>query len=199
MGASRKGLVQRKCKKCGLVYWTKPGDSYLCPKCAEVARKAGVLGNRTCATCGAIFPGYPRSKYCPGCRKAAQQEASRRSKERKKAGTSRQLGSTDICQHCGKPYTVTSGLQRYCPDCAKEVVPENIRQHKRDYMADNRDRFNAHHQAMRSQRRVCAICGKTFDSPTNTTVCSADCAAEQTRRSRVRWKILKEDTDEKSD
>lgn len=185
----QKGLVQRKCKKCGLVYWTKPGDSYLCPKCAEESRKSGVLDNRTCETCGATFLGYPRSKYCPACRKAAQREANRRCKERKKAGTSRPLGSTDMCQHCGKPYIVTSGLQRYCPDCAKEIVPENIRQHKRDYMAENRERFNAHHQAMRSQRRVCVICGKTFDSPTNTTVCSADCAAEQLRRSHVRAQV----------
>lgn len=183
---AHKGLVLRRCKKCGTDYWTKPGDSYLCPACHETALKSGVLGNRTCASCGITFLGYPRSKRCPACQKEAKMEATRRYKERQKAGTNRPIGSTDICQNCGKPYTVTSGLQRYCPDCAKTVVQENIRQHKREYMADNREHFDALKKDYRSGRRVCVICGKTFDSPTCTTVCSADCAAEQLRRTHVR-------------
>lgn len=186
---THKGLVLRRCKKCGTDYWTKPGDSYLCPACAEKSRREGVLGNRTCADCGVTFLGYPRSKRCPACQREARKEAYRRSKERKKAGTTRPIGSTDICQNCGQPYTVTSGLQRYCPDCAKTVVAENVRQHKRDYMAENRDHFDALKKEYRSGRRVCVICGKTFDSPTCTTVCSADCAAEQLRRTRVRAQV----------
>lgn len=186
---SKKGLVPRKCKKCGEVYWTKSNDSYLCPKCAEENRKSGVYQNRICATCGVTFLGYPRSKYCPDCAKAAKLEASKRCRERKKDGKVRELGSTDICQHCGKPYIVTSGLQCYCPDCSKYVVADNIRQHKREYMEQNRQRFNDHHREMRKERRVCVICGKTFDSPTRTSVCSADCAAEQLRRNNVRGNV----------
>lgn len=185
----KRGLSPRKCKSCGIIYWTKAGDSYLCQKCAEDKRKNGVYKNRICATCGKTFLGYPRSKYCPECQKAAKLETARRSRERKKAGTTRAIGSTDICQNCGQPYIVTSGLQRYCPDCSKYVVQDNIRQHKREYMAENREYFNAYHQAMRSQRRVCVICGKTFDSPTNTTVCSADCAEEQMRRTHTRAQV----------
>lgn len=188
-GGGHKGLVLRRCKSCGTDYWTKPGDSYLCPVCAEQSKKEGVRLNRTCETCGITFLGYPRSKYCPECRKAAQSEASKRCKERKRAGKVREIGSADICQNCGQPYIVTSGLQRYCPDCAKTVVRDNIRAHKREYMADNREYFNALHREARKQRRVCVICGKTFDSPTCTTVCSSECAAEQTRRNHVRAQV----------
>lgn len=186
---SKRGLVPRKCKKCGEVYWTKSNDSYLCPKCAEENRKNGVYQNRICATCGVTFLGYPRSKYCPECAKAAKSEASRRCKERKKAGKVRAIGSTDICKNCGKPYIVTAGLQCYCPDCSEYAVAENIRKHKREYMEQNRERFNEHHREMRKGRRVCVICGKTFDSPTGTSVCSADCAAEQLRRNNVRSQV----------
>lgn len=186
---AHKGLVPRKCKKCGEVYWTRSNDSYLCPKCADESRKTGVYQNRICATCGVTFLGYPRSKYCPECQKAAKAEAAKRCNERKKAGKVREIGSTDICQNCGKPYIVTSGLQRYCPDCSKYVVADNIREHKREYMEQNRERFNEHHREMRKERRVCVICGKTFDSPTCTSVCSADCAAEQLRRNNVRGQV----------
>lgn len=186
---AKRGLSPRKCKACGTIYWTKAGDSYLCPKCAESKKKTGVYQSRICVTCGKTFLGYPRSKYCPDCRKDAQREATKRSRARKKAGTVRPIGSVDICQNCGKPYIVTSGLQRYCPDCSKYVVADNIREHKREYMEQNRERFDKHHREMRKGRRVCVICGKTFDSPTNTTVCSADCAEEQTRRTRVRAQV----------
>lgn len=183
---AHKGLVLRRCKSCGKDYWVKSGDSYLCPECAENARKDGVHVNRVCAICGVTFLGYPRSKYCPACREEAKKLSYKRYKQQKKAGNIRQIGSTDICQNCGKPYIVTSGLQRYCPDCSQYVVAENIRAHKREYMARNREYFDALKKEYRTGRRVCVICGKTFNSPTSTTVCSADCAAEQMRRSHVR-------------
>lgn len=188
---SKKGLVPRKCKKCGEVYWTKSNDSYLCPRCAEENRKNGVYQNRICATCGISFLGYPRSKYCPECAKAAQREAEKRSRARKKAGKTRSLGSIDICQNCGKPYTVTSGLQKYCPDCSKYVVGENIKELKRAYMEQNREYFNELHRKARQGRRVCVICGKTFDSSTNTSTCSADCEAELTHRRNTRAAVKK--------
>lgn len=186
---NEEGKVLRRCKSCGKDYWTKAGDSYLCPECAQKSRKESVLKERTCATCGIAFLGYPRSKYCPECQRKAKAEASRRSKERKRTGKVREIGSTDICQNCGKPYTVTSGLQRYCPDCAKTVVADHVRQKSRKYMENNRDRFNELHREMRKDRRVCVICGKTFNSPTCTTVCSEACAAEQSRRTHVRAQV----------
>lgn len=186
---SEKGLVPRKCKKCGEVYWTKSNDSYLCPKCAEESRKTGAYRNRTCATCGITFLGYPRSKYCPECRVQAQTKATRLYHQRKRAGKARKIGSTDICQHCGKPYIVTAGLQRYCPDCSKQVVPDNIREHKKEYMAENRDYFCDLYQKARDNRRVCVICGETFNSLTCTKTCSADCAAKLMNQTRIKWMV----------
>ena len=49
----------------------------------------------------------------------------------------------DICEACGKPYIVQSGLQKYCPECAKTVVPETVREHKREYMAEHSEELNA--------------------------------------------------------
>ena len=122
--------VQRKCKRCGVVFSAKPGcDRSYCSECSRDIKRETVLKERVCATCGSTFLGYPHSKYCPTCKRAAMLEAHRRSNERQKNGTTRKLGSTDICQSCGATYTVVSGLQRYCPECAKIVVQDNIRNH----------------------------------------------------------------------
>ena len=61
--------------------------------------------------------GYPASKYCPDCRVEAERE---RNRKYKRNGSARKIGSTDLCEKCGKEYIVTSGLQKYCPECAKE-------------------------------------------------------------------------------
>lgn len=128
-----KNQVQRKCKRCGVVFLAKPGcDRSYCSECSRDIKRETVLRERVCATCGNTFLGYPHSKYCPTCKRAAMLEAHRRSNERQKNGTTRKLGSTDICQSCGAAYTVVSGLQRYCPECAKTVVQDNIRNHKRN-------------------------------------------------------------------
>lgn len=148
--------------------------------------------------CGAEFEGYPRSKYCPVCQKIEKAEASRKSKQRKKSGTTRAIGSIDICQNCGQPYTVTGGLQKYCPDCAEKVTKENIQSHKRTYNADRAEQLNAHKDEMRSNRRVCVVCGKTFDSRTRTITCSPECAkirADQMRKRNRQKKKEKENAE----
>lgn len=182
----KSGKALRKCKCCDKNFWADAGsDVYMCPECAQKARSGSVLRTRVCQMCGVEFEGYPRSKYCPDCQKIAKAEASRKSKQRKKSGTTRAIGSIDICQNCGQPYTVTGGLQKYCPDCAEKVTRENIQAHKRTYNADRAEQLNAHKDEMRSNRRVCVVCGKTFDSKTRTITCSPECAkirAEQMRK-----------------
>lgn len=42
---------------------------------------------------------------------------------------------------------------------------------------------------MQTKPKAHPICGKTFDSPTPTTTCSADCAAELKRRTHVRAQV----------
>ena len=78
-----------------------------------------IYDNRVCKTCGRTFSGGPRAWYCPECRHERKLAADLEYHKRDKMGVSRQLGSQDLCQRCGKPYTVCSGLQRFCPECAE--------------------------------------------------------------------------------
>lgn len=171
-----KKQVQRKCKRCGVIFLVNPGsDRSYCSECFKDIKRESVLRERICATCGTTFLGYPRSKYCPTCKKEAMLQDHRRSNERQKNGTARKIGSTDICQNCGSAYTVVSGLQRYCPECARTVVNKNIQNHKRKYMLENRVEKGEQKKERRRNRRICVICGKVFDPKTCTNVCSPKC------------------------
>lgn len=171
-------MRQHICKKCGKIYLTDHPDSWYCPECADSSRRS-VYRTKTCATCGVEFVGYPRSKYCPACQAESRRAASR---NHKRSGPARPIGSTDLCQACGKPYTVNSGRQRYCPECARSVVREHVLAAKREYAAAHRDEDNARKQEMRKDRRVCAVCGNPFSAPTSTVTCSPECAAEYKRQ-----------------
>lgn len=175
-------MRQHICKNCGKIYLTDKPDSTVCPACAVAIRK-DVSRIKVCAMCGKEFVGYPRSKYCAQCRPIAQRDADKR---RRKNGTVRPIGSTDLCANCGKPYTVTGSLQRYCPECAKTVVHENVKAAKRKHRAENADKINASRSERRKDRRVCAICGKPFSANIPTVTCSPECAAELKRQKQAR-------------
>lgn len=183
----------KACKRCGRAFEPASKHTYLCPECHDAAKAAGVVLGRICRTCGATFPGGPRAWYCPDCRaerKRAQAAAYAR------RGVSRPIGSSDRCEVCGKPYTVQSGRQKYCPDCAQVVVPQAIRDHKRQYAADHAVQMAKYKADMSSNRHVCIICGTVFDADTVTVTCSPDCdkirkqrhqqAADANRKSRRR-------------
>lgn len=168
-------MRQRLCARCGKIYLSDNVDSRLCPDCVNHSRKT-VTVKRVCTVCGASFDGYPRSKYCPDCAIEARRA---RDRQQKRAGAKRPIGSTDTCDACGKPYTVSGGLQRYCPDCAAAAVRENVLRHKRDQRTKNRDVLNARHQDLRGgRRRICVVCSKPFASSRPTITCSPECASE---------------------
>lgn len=173
-------MKQCICKMCGKVFLSGKAETYYCPECMTKAIKSNVLRDRVCTVCGAHYMGYPRSKYCPDCRIKIKRE---REKKYKKAGAKRPLGSIDICQKCGKEYVVTSGLQKYCADCAPEAVRETIRAHKRD-MAKvyNREVRPKRRKSMREGLTVCAVCGKAFTAKTSTVTCSPECTREYKRQ-----------------
>lgn len=166
------------CKRCGRIYRSDKEDSAVCPECAMEIRR-DVLRDKVCDRCGRPFVGYPRSKYCPECRLIVMQENNRRYK---KNGPARPIGSTDLCQNCGKPYAVTGSLQKYCPECAKTVVRENIRRHGRELRRKNADAINAAKVERRKGRRACAVCGNPITAKTPTVTCSPECAAILKRR-----------------
>lgn len=87
--------------------------------------------------------GGGRAYFCPECRKERQKEQNKRCKERRRAGTSRQLGSTDICKRCGSEYVVSGGLQQFCPECSKNVELERNRKRALDAYNGRREQINA--------------------------------------------------------
>lgn len=171
-------MRQHICKRCGKIYLTDKEDSWYCPECAR-ASSSNVFRKKVCATCGVEFIGYPRSKYCPQCRIVAQREAERRVK---KNGPARPIGSIDLCENCGKEYTVNSGRQRYCPECAKIVVREKINAAKRAYAQEHKEEINERKRELRRDRRVCVICGKPFTSSLPSVTCSPECEKEYRRQ-----------------
>lgn len=169
----------KSCKRCGAAFETEKRGAYLCPACALASRRSSVLRERICADCGVSFTGYPKSKRCPDCQRAADRA---RSAAIKRNGAARPLGSIDQCKCCGADYVVESGLQKYCKSCAKNAVSENVRGHKRQYMQDHSAEFAPAKAENRSFNKICVICGKVFDSGLPTVTCSDECAKELRRR-----------------
>lgn len=152
-----------------------------------------IYDNRICRECGKSFQGGPRAWYCPDCRK--QREKARAARYRKD-GYQRPLGSTDYCRHCGKPYIVQSGLQRYCKECGEENHKLVDRRQSLDYYRQHKGTINPRrNERRRVPERMCVICGKLFRPRGRQIVCSEQCRREWRRASdkaiyqpRKRWK-----------
>lgn len=170
-------MRRRKCSLCGAEFDGEK-EQRLCPACRAAAKLDTVVRDRVCATCGITFPGGPRAKYCPACRAERKRDADRR---HKRTGAQRPLGSTDICTVCGKPYIVTSGLQRYCPDCAAQAVRQKVLPTKRAYAAANKDKNIQRKQQLKDASAICAYCGKPYTPHGPAVTCSPECAKEYKR------------------
>ena len=112
---------------------------------------AVVVKDRTCRQCGSTFAGGPRAWYCPACREERHHDADRRHKSK---GTMRPLGSTDICIVCGKPYTVKSSRQKYCPACSYEAVRAVDRPASREWNQSHKDTYYPAKNAKRNAERA---------------------------------------------
>lgn len=165
-------MLLRRCQSCGAAF-EGTGEQRFCPECRAAAKRATVVLPRTCATCGAVFDGGPRAKYCPECRAKRKKEQDRLYKRN---GAARPLGSTDICEICGKPYTVTSGLQRYCPTCAPEAVRQNVLPSKRARALAHLEENISRKREFASNSGFCVVCGKGFRlTPSRSPTCSREC------------------------
>lgn len=164
----------RVCLTCGKEFTGKP-SSITCPNCASKLRSTS-LRTRTCRQCGASFLGGPRAWYCPTCRAERIKE---RDRIRKRQGSTRKLGSEDLCEVCGKSYTVDSGRQRYCKDCAPEAVRAVDRAQSRAWQAEHvtpEQRRNLREQA--TGAIPCVICGTMFKPSAPAKTCSKECSRE---------------------
>lgn len=111
---------------------------------------------RTCVDCGKEFMGYPKSKRCPECQAAADKRNNAEHWRRARKGKSRAIGQMYKCEICGKEYMLTSGAQKYCPDCKESAT------RARD-AALTREWIRRHHDEVEKRKyvaRVCVICGK---------------------------------------
>lgn len=195
MGPPNVSMLERRCAICGKPV-PKRRHLYCSDVCArqgerdrarerytpKAATRPGPWRETTCIVCGNMFYGHIRSTRCPECQAARDKETTRQYKARKRAGTSRLIGSTAYCEKCGEPYTVTSGLQRYCKVCApaalKESKNEISRKWNREHYADPATREAKNECARRTDpaRKVCPVCGNEFDAPNaKWKYCSPEC------------------------
>lgn len=164
------------CPVCGKLFERKNKDSLYCEDCARKI-KSNIVRKKICQDCGCEFYGYPRSKRCVSCER--EEEKKRRKRYREK-GAARKIGSSAICEKCGKTYIVRSGIQKYCPDCAREASLEQQRTHKRETV--NKEEYNAKRRERRKQKNlVCNYCLRKFDSDTPKAYCSDYCRKEQNK------------------
>ena len=68
-------------------------------------------------------------------------------------------------------------------------VKENIRAHKREYMAENSEKSKKLKTETRGKRYICPICGKEFEKHTSAATCSPECEKELKRRRQNRADI----------
>ena len=169
----------RVCKHCGEAFVPDGADALCCPACRRLAWQDSRIRTRTCADCGKAFEGAPRQKRCPECQAKARREQNRANK---RAGARRPLGSIDLCQRCGKPYTVRSGAQRFCSECGETARREEASRKKRE-------KIRGQPHGDRTRTHICAVCGRPFRGTDAATTCSPEC--KQTLR-RVRMAIIDE-------
>lgn len=119
---------------------------------------------RTCKECGGKFPGGPRAWYCPDCRIARRKKKNAEYRARKRNGKSREIGSCDFCQNCGKKYIVSGSLQKYCPICAPEMHRALDRVQGLEYYERNKDKINPPRKIARRKKKLCERCGKDISA-----------------------------------
>lgn len=160
------------CSRCGRTVESDTKRGYLCASCRAAIKAGSTVRPRVCRNCGITFDGGPRAMYCPDCRAARQRM---QSAAHKRSGAARPIGSTDTCTMCGAEYTVESGRQMYCKDCAPEAVQESVSRAKAEMAAEQPEKIDAAREGRKSRMIPCAACGQPFHPTTPTPYCSDLC------------------------
>lgn len=178
--------MQRICKYCGAEYSGDPGST-ACPACVAKLRSS-TIRDRVCRSCGVTFPGGPRAWYCPDCRVVRRRESDRRHSQAVKTGEARKIGSTDLCQICGQPYTVTGSLQKYCPDCAPDAIRAIDRQQSIAWQRANITPEQRWEERQAGSAQIpCAVCGTLFSPSDASLTCSKSCQAIYAKMRSAAW------------
>lgn len=194
----------RTCEYCGKPL-AEHQQAYCSPQCEVLARAAITrealdsrrvkrtpvhsLIEKQCIDCGKTFLGGCRALRCPDCKIIAMKMASACAWHRRRSGETRHIGSTDLCKVCGKPYTVHSGAQKMCPDCAYQQKLELQRElYQKNAETLRKKRKELYRQASpdRTALRTCAICGKPVDPATRRMRYCSDACAKEARTQQIR-------------
>lgn len=111
------------------------------------------LRSRTCKECGTTFQGGPRAWYCPRCRAERQAQQSREYHQRKKMGNTRIVGQKYPCEICGKKYILSSGLQRFCKECAEKHLKEVDNKQSRDWNKSHPEQMAEHKKSEKERNK----------------------------------------------
>lgn len=161
--------LKKICLKCGRVFEGHQQNTY-CPECFEIQRRI-VTGAKVCKICGREFDGGPTAMYCPECRPGIIRERSRRYYAN---GSRRPIGSTAVCERCGREYPISAPMQKYCKECIPIVNKEKNRKYQYEYYHKNRDRIQGR-KMQSTAPRTCVVCGKPFKPKANMLTCSPEC------------------------
>ena len=154
----------KACQVCGMPFYGRK-DCFYCPACAKAKKLDSVVKIRVCQDCGVEFYGGPRARRCPACAYKTRQETSR---NHKKSGTVRPIGSIDKCIICGAEYAVRSGRQKYCSQaCQRKGVLEWQRAHKKGYSSASGQAVKKQERRKQAQK-ICTYCLRPFSSNTST-------------------------------
>lgn len=140
-----------------------------------------------CQDCGRVVRMHIKSKRCKACQAEADRRNDAAHKRAKARGHTRELGAHDLCTVCGKPYIITSGRQKYCPDCAPSATKAADSKATVAWYAEHpekRDARNAKRRKdWRDQPHECVICKTQFFPPTpRRRTCSNACQQEYHRQ-----------------
>lgn len=134
--------------------------------------------DKICPDCGVSFVGHIKTKRCKSCQAEADRKHDRECKQRAALGKVRRLGSIDLCEICGKPYTVNGGKQRYCSTCAPIANRKIHNDFNRAYYSYPANAARKSASRLRDPMSyTCEVCGATFSSRAFSLTCSADCRA----------------------
>lgn len=166
----------RFCEVCGKILPSNR-TKYCSDSCAGLAVnvKRKTISKRTgkaqqkeivCPDCGKTAWVSYKSVRCKECQAEARKLQNLESHQRGIEGKTRKIGSTAICEKCGKEYIVRGASQKYCVSCSALAAAENARegQQKR-------------RKPVEETEITCRICGKVFTSTAGKkpVYCSEEC------------------------
>lgn len=157
-----------------------------------------MLLTRLCNTCNCTFEGGQNTLYFQGCRKLRKNAYTEKCNIRKNQGELRQIGKLDLCEMCNKPYTVMSGTQRYCPECASKAQSEKNKHQKKAFYEANREAINAkrsiERKGARKRPHTCEVCGKEYFGLYAYGCCSPECVEHKRELMKERRKAFRHRT-----